>query len=61
MSQETIESIYAGTVKPKRSGIGLTNTMERLRIMFGEPFGIQIESKIGVGTTVTVKIPSVGE
>ncbi|MBM0067027.1 sensor histidine kinase [Bacillus gibsonii] len=61
MSQETIESIYAGTVKPKRSGIGLTNIMERLRIMFGEPFGIQIESKVGVGTTVTVKIPSVGE
>lgn len=61
MTQETIDSIYAGTVKPKRSGIGLANIMERLRIMFGEPYGIQIESRVGEGTAVIVKIPSAKE
>ncbi|KOY15052.1 histidine kinase [Paenibacillus xylanivorans] len=38
--------------------IGLTNIHNRLRLLFGERYGITIESRIGYGTTVVVKIPS---
>ncbi|WP_231869834.1 sensor histidine kinase [Paenibacillus riograndensis] len=38
-------------------GIGLTNIHNRLRMLFGEGYGITIESRFGEGTTVTVKIP----
>ncbi|NIK26567.1 sensor histidine kinase [Paenibacillus lupini] len=38
--------------------IGLSNIHNRLRLLFGERYGITVESQIGQGTTVTVKIPS---
>ncbi|WP_229692213.1 cache domain-containing sensor histidine kinase [Paenibacillus radicis (ex Gao et al. 2016)] len=38
--------------------IGLTNIHNRLRLLFGERYGITIESRIDYGTTVTVKIPA---
>jgi two-component system, sensor histidine kinase YesM len=37
--------------------IGLSNIQNRLRLLFGENYGIAIESRFGQGTTVTVKIP----
>ncbi|WP_413025600.1 cache domain-containing sensor histidine kinase [Paenibacillus taichungensis] len=43
--------------QPSQS-IGLTNIHNRLRLLFGERYGITIESRIGYGTTVVVKIPS---
>ncbi|WP_235949575.1 sensor histidine kinase [Paenibacillus glycinis] len=41
--------------------IGLTNIHNRLRLLFGERYGITIESRIDHGTTVTVKIPALAE
>ncbi|MBP1973845.1 cache domain-containing sensor histidine kinase [Cohnella thailandensis] len=38
-------------------GIGLRNVNERLKLRYGEPYGIGIESEPGVGTTVIVRIP----
>ncbi|ACT00423.1 sensor histidine kinase [Paenibacillus sp. JDR-2] len=43
--------------QPSQS-IGLTNIHNRLRLLFGESYGITIESRAGYGTTVTVKIPA---
>ncbi|WP_231637544.1 cache domain-containing sensor histidine kinase [Paenibacillus sp. FJAT-27812] len=43
--------------QPSQS-IGLTNIHNRLRLLFGERYGITIESRIGYGTIVVVKIPS---
>jgi len=42
--------------QPTKS-IGLPNIHSRLRLLFGEGYGIAIESRFGQGTTVTVKIP----
>lgn len=47
---------HAPDGQPTR-GIGLTNIHNRLRLLFGEGYGITIESRFGHGTTVTVKIP----
>ncbi|MNC17235.1 Sensor histidine kinase YpdA [compost metagenome] len=40
-----------------RTSIGLSNIHNRLRLLFGENYGIAIESRTGQGTTVTVRIP----
>ena len=39
------------------SGIGVKNVNDRLKIYFGEKYGITIESELDVGTVVTVRIP----
>lgn len=39
--------------------IGLSNINNRIKLLFGEDYGIRIESQIGYGTTVTVKIPNI--
>lgn len=43
----------------KGSGVGLINVNNRLRLLFGEPYGLQIESELDEGTTVTVIIPEI--
>lgn len=40
-------------------GIGVKNVDDRLKIYFGEEYGITIESELDVGTTVTIKIPKI--
>ncbi|MBS4195146.1 sensor histidine kinase [Lederbergia citri] len=57
MDEETIETIFEGRIKSKGSGIGLYNINERIKLMFGDDYGIHIESKKGEGTTVTVTLP----
>lgn len=42
------------------SGIGVKNVNDRLKIYFGEKYGITVESELDVGTTVTVRIPKKG-
>jgi signal transduction histidine kinase len=45
----------------KTTGIGLFNVNERIRLYFGERYGIRIYSTLGVGTTVEVVIPLITE
>ncbi len=40
--------------------IGLVNIHERIVLLFGEPYGLAIESTPGVGTTVTIRLPGNG-
>ncbi len=42
-----------------REGIGIANVAERIRLNFGEAYGLQVESEYGAGTSVTVRIPAV--
>jgi len=37
--------------------IGVTNVNQRLKLYFGEEYGVQIDSKEGIGTKVTVRFP----
>ncbi len=41
----------------KKNGIGLTNTMERLKQLYGRNSVFSIEKKLPKGTLVTIKIP----
>ncbi len=40
-----------------RRGIGLTNVHRRIALMFGDTYGLRIESKLEVGTTVIIAMP----
>lgn len=43
--------------KKKFSGIGVRNVQERIKVYFGEKYGVTFESEVGVGTTVSVILP----
>ncbi|MFF2483095.1 sensor histidine kinase [Paenibacillus sp. NPDC058071] len=39
------------------SGIGVKNVNERIKLLYGEAYGVTIESELGKGTKVKIKIP----
>ncbi|UOQ43980.1 sensor histidine kinase [Halobacillus salinarum] len=61
IEEDKLEGIYRGEIKSKSSGIGLKNINERIKMMFGERYGLTIDSKFGQGTTVNLLIPLVTE
>ncbi|WP_239616081.1 sensor histidine kinase [Cohnella mopanensis] len=56
--QENIRRQYSYHDKP--ASFGLFSVHERIRLYFGEAYGISIESIEGTGTKVTVKVPAGG-
>ncbi|MNO06784.1 hypothetical protein D3C81_2287220 [compost metagenome] len=50
---ERVENSFAG------KNIGLSNINNRIKLLFGEEYGVGIQSQLGEGTTVTVKIPCI--
>ncbi|UOQ50425.1 ATP-binding protein [Gracilibacillus caseinilyticus] len=56
MEKETIEKIF--TIQPDRKkGIGLLNTQQRLKQLYGK--GLHVRSTPGIGTTVTFTVPNI--
>ena len=56
------EEQCAGVLKKERSdssGIGIKNVNDRVRIYFGEKYGLSIKSELDEGTTISVRIPRV--
>jgi two-component system sensor histidine kinase YesM len=41
----------------KNNGIGLVNVNNRIRLYYGEPYGVSVDSICGKGTTVEVRLP----
>lgn len=60
LTKERLEEVRAGILKLSHSGkeiYGLYNVNERIRLNFGEQYGISIESTDQEGTCVTVCLP----
>ena len=60
MTQEKADSIlsrYAG----ERTGIGIKNVNDRLRIYFGDNYGLTITSELDEGTCVEIRMPKLKE
>lgn len=53
MSPERIAEIMAG----KGSSVGMRNVHRRLKLMYGEEYGIEVQSNLGRGTTILICLP----
>ena len=60
MEEEQIQAILRKE-RSDHTGIGIKNVNDRLKIYFGEGYGITIDSEPDVGTTVTIRMPQVRE
>ena len=63
MTAEKIDYIMNNkVVSSKRgSGIGVRNVSERIKLIYGEEYGISITSELDEGTTATITIPKLEE
>ncbi|MNL24329.1 putative sensor-like histidine kinase [compost metagenome] len=53
MSQETVQAI----LYQKSSSVGIKNTIDRIQIAYGTPYGVSIVSAPGEGTRVVITLP----
>lgn len=55
-----IDKIFSGDLDSKKgSGYGLKNINQRIKLFYGEKYGLSFKSEIGKGTTVEIRIPAV--
>lgn len=59
--EEEVELLLTDSnrVRKKGSGVGLVNVNNRIQILFGKEYGLQIESELDEGTKVSIRIPAV--
>ncbi len=60
MTKEQIEEILQKEVSDK-AGIGIKNVHDRIRIYFGDEYGLHIESELDEGTKVIIRMPKIKE
>ncbi|MFI9803213.1 sensor histidine kinase [Streptomyces sp. NPDC052301] len=56
MEPDRLRAILRGTAGPS-TGIGLRNVDRRLRQVYGDDHGLVIETGVGAGTKITVRLP----
>ena len=66
MPEEVVERLLdpreSGAAPSKGgSGIGFRNVHQRIRLTFGEPYGLTIRSEPDDGTTVRIRLPAITE
>ncbi len=59
MSGEELSSIkdYLDSKKDTKNSVGLKNVHRRLRLLFGDRYGVTIKSRLGTGTVVSARLP----
>lgn len=57
--EDMLDKLLTGeTGSKKGSGYGIKNIAQRIKLCYGEKYGLAFESEYGVGTTVYIKIPT---
>lgn len=61
MPKETVDALLKENhrVRTRGSGVGLINVHNRIRLRFGTPYGLEIESSPDEGTTVRIHLPDI--
>ena len=60
MSAEKISQVLDGNAEEEsreHAGIGIKNVDKRIKLLFGEEYGIEIKSITGIGTDILIKVP----
>ena len=57
MTQERLAEVQEGLRKKEGVGFGMSAVEERLKLYYGEKYGIDISSKYNEGTVVCMRIP----
>ena len=57
MTEEQLQLLKERKLKTKGEGIGLMNIEERIKLSFGDQYGVDIQSKQGSGTKVSIRVP----
>ena len=64
MTEEQVEKILHHDIRKtsgKGSGVGVYNVDSRIKLLYGENYGISIQSELDEGTTVKILLPKVSE
>lgn len=64
MDEATLQSLnnnLQNVIDGERFGIGLRNVNERIRLHYGSSFGLLVESELGVGTRVILRIKGLSD
>ena len=56
---EKVKVSYISDEKRERGGIALRNVAQRIKLLFGEEYGLQLYSTLGVGTEVVINLPKI--
>jgi len=62
MTEDQVAGLFSDQVQvtsKKGSGIGVKNVNERIKLYFGEKYGLTIESEPDEGTVITIRLPAV--
>ncbi|MFC4302280.1 cache domain-containing sensor histidine kinase [Cohnella boryungensis] len=57
MPPDVLERLRSGELKTRGTGIGMLNIDDRIKLAFGEQYGLRIDSAPGKGTRVIVELP----
>ena len=57
MGREKLQEIQSALKNNERIGFGMITVHERLRLLFGEPYGLTVDSSPEDGTKISVRIP----
>lgn len=62
MTEETLNQLIENKLtSPKGSGYGLKNINKRIKLLYGDNYGLSFKSIYNYGTTVTITIPAINE
>lgn len=62
MTEEQVAGLFSSashTASTKGSGIGVKNVNERIKLYFGEEYGLSIDSEPDEGTVILIRLPAV--
>lgn len=57
MAVDTLDQLKTGKLRTNGKGIGLLNIDERIKLAYGEAYGLRIDSKLGHGTRIMITLP----